>query len=261
MDPKTLILMSDNRDLTSDLETAEYNSLVAFINFNYAKRFDYDFMYFRPGINGEFPAFNCFSKSNQKRYSPWSKILSCILASQRFIDYDKVVYIDSDCIFNNFDESVHSYLSNLQALQKYSSSTPVFTLLNDKPYSYDLPCTGFFIFNNTEAALKILTEWYVNDGGSESYYYNENHTWEQAIFQRLLPSLNQSIRIVDDYMFIDHSPIQLLRHIGSNEHHLRIPTFRKKIEDLGLASEFKETMEFLQNQIINYDTQKIVDSI
>ena len=78
IDSKILIFMSDNRELSNTLNNSNYNSLTASINYSYAKKMGYDFLYVRPGLNDEYPTNNCFSPKNELRHSAWSKLLSSI---------------------------------------------------------------------------------------------------------------------------------------------------------------------------------------
>ena len=46
-----LVFMSDNRKLDKNIRSAEYNSLAAAINYEYCKKYNYDFIYYRPYLN------------------------------------------------------------------------------------------------------------------------------------------------------------------------------------------------------------------
>ena len=50
---RILVFMSDNRKLHGSLAGADYNSLVAAINYEYCKKHGYDFIYYRPYLNNK----------------------------------------------------------------------------------------------------------------------------------------------------------------------------------------------------------------
>ena len=72
--------MSDNRNLEMDFKEAKYNSLAASINYEYSKKHNYDFIYYRPYLKDEenFNLTNCVDPNNitDLRHASWSKLLS-----------------------------------------------------------------------------------------------------------------------------------------------------------------------------------------
>ena len=97
---KICVFMSDNRLLSNDINNANYNSLTASINYEYCKKYNYNFLYYRPYLDNKeiIDLYNCPDpNSSELRHAAWSKLLSTQLALQ--LDYDYIVYIDSDCIF------------------------------------------------------------------------------------------------------------------------------------------------------------------
>jgi len=123
---KFLIFMSDNRNLNDNLNTSEYNSLVSSINYEYSQIHGYDFIYYNPYLNKDkIEIFNCKNPNNNiLRHSAWSKLLSTLLATE--LHYDYIVYIDSDCIFKDFNQKLEDFINS------YDDKDIIF--LNNKPY-------------------------------------------------------------------------------------------------------------------------------
>ena len=211
---KILVFMSDNRCLGIDINTAEYNALSACINAEYCKKHGYDFIYYRPYLTS--PSIveinNCLDpKSGDPRHSSWSKLLSASLAIEK--SYDYIVYIDSDCIFKNFNSTLESFIQ---------PHTEDILFLNDRPFDDKKPCAGFFICKVTDHSKKFLRDWYSVDLPNN----NTAHPWEQAALYTLYK--NYSVKVIDGYMFVEHEG-QLLRHIGTHDGENRVPYFKSFI--------------------------------
>ncbi len=208
--------MSDNRTVSTDFHSADYNSLAAAINYEYAKKHGYTFIYFRPYLHNKnaLELHNCLNpKTNRPRHASWSKLLSTHLALQWAYDY--VVYIDSDCIFHNHSIRLEDYI------QPYQDKSVLF--LKNYPWSEKDPCAGFILCKVDPVAKQFIQEWY-------SYNIPEkdtHHDWEQSALHRMMP--RDYVGIIDDIMF-EKKEGQLLRHIGSHEGGNRIPTFKEYIQ-------------------------------
>jgi hypothetical protein len=249
IDSKILIIMSDNRELSNDLNHSNYNSLVAFINYSYSKKMGYDFLYVRPGLNNEFPTNNCFSPKNELRHSSWSKLLTSIKIINDYPQYDYVVYIDSDCIFYNTYLSISDYISKSKVVNGTNIMDSNIIFLNDKPWSISLPCAGFYIYKNSNETKEMFKKWFETDDPKN----NLNHNWEQNSLYLNLQEFNSKISIIDDWMFREY-PSQFLRHIGSEEHYNRIPFFLQVIKNLELENKYHDTINHLSDNIITYNT-------
>lgn len=247
--------MSDNRNLDSDISTAKYNSLVASINYEYCKKHGYDFIYYNPYLDNkdEINILNCRNPNTQKlRHASWSKLLTTIVALD--LSYEYVVYIDSDCIFKDFDKSIEEFIKNESKADIY--------FLNNKPWGDNIPCAGFFICRVTESS-KHMIQWWYNINIDE--HFNENHPWEQHAlwsciwlniqdkWSKLLHSHLNNIVIIDSWMFNEVEG-QFLRHVGLCEGDNRIPYFTKFIQEKHI-----DYNENINNIItIKYDTEKIL---
>ena len=100
---KICVFMSDNRKLSTDRETADYNSLSAVINYEYCKKHNYDFIYYRPYLynENEITLNNCIDPNTKLfRHPSWSKILSTKLAFKLTASFNKLSsLIDSNTIY------------------------------------------------------------------------------------------------------------------------------------------------------------------
>lgn len=192
---KTLILMSDNRMPTGDI----FYTNASIINYNYAMKHGYDFKYFIPS--------ECYSLIDNKRHPAWGKILS-VLKAFKYFDYDRIVYVDTDCIFEDQEQSIDDYLKNAKNLNGKSikKNIPIY-FLNDYPDHPGDPCSGFFVANKD--SIPMLNHWYQLE--SE---FNDTHPWEQgALVKYVYPVWKDQIEIIDDIMFHRKSHPQFLVHL------------------------------------------------
>jgi hypothetical protein len=211
--------MSDNRLLESDFSKAEYNSLTASINYEYSKKYGYDFIYYRPYLNkNEIQLNNCIDPNTKLlRHCAWSKLLSTRLALD--LDYDYVVYIDSDCIFKNFSISLEQFII------PYVNNNWIF--LNNTPWKDHLPCSGFFICKVCPDVKEFVKEWYAYDFKTKK----NPCRWEQGVLWNLYTDPKYNIAIHRELMFLEKEG-QFLRHITSVQKIIkRLPYFTKFIKD------------------------------
>ena len=250
-DSKILILMSDNRGLSNTLNNSNYNSLTASINYSYAKKMGYDFLYVRPGLNDEYPTNNCFSPKNELRHSSWSKLLTSIKIIDEYPQYDYVVYIDSDCIFYDNNLSIFDYITKSNVVNGVGVMDSNIIFLNDKPWNLILPCAGFYIYKNNIETKTIFQKWFETEDPKN----NLTHNWEQNSLYLNLDNFIKKISVIDDWMFREY-PSQFLRHIGSEFSNSRIPFFIQVIKKLNLETDYPNIINHLSNEIIVYNTNK-----
>jgi len=227
---RILIFMSDNRiiEKESEKEKATYNSLVAAINYEYCKKHNYDFIYYRPYLDDKniINVYNCIDfNTNTRRHAAWSKILSTTMALD--LNYDYVVNIDSDCIFKDFNHKLE-YLIN-----KFIDKPIIF--FNNKPWGDDVPCSGFYILKVSAYTKQFCHEWYNINIPS----YNKKHAWDQDGLWHIFRNYNM---VIVDTMMFRETQQQLLRHVGSCDETNTIPRFREKY-----------FMEFINTHYIDYD--------
>jgi hypothetical protein len=253
MNNNTLILMSDNRKLQSNLQEADYNSLTTVINFTYAKKNKYDFLYLNPILSGQV-FYNCLSPSNNLRHPSWSKIISVLKIIKDFKKYEQIVYIDSDCIFKNQKISIQEYLSSIKNIEKNNIdlSSDIY-FMNNQPWNYDLPCAGFFITKNNEKTNHFFNLWFNDDTNN---IFDIKHPWEQITLQFSLFKNKELLKLelIDDWMFREKEN-QFIRHIGSEEANNRVPFFYSEIHKLDLAKNFSQIIdEIISKNLIEFNT-------
>ena len=237
--------MSDNRRLNNNYKTTDYVSLCAAINYEYSKKHGYDFIYFRPYFKNKdkIELNNCVDpNSKAPRHAAWSKIITTQIALKG--DYDYIVYIDSDCIFKDFNKRIESYIHD-------PSINLIFWI--NKPYTVD-PCSGFYIAKVNAVTKKIFKEWYEMNMPE----YNTKHDWEQAALHALYKKHN--IAMINELMFVEE-PGQFLRHIGSGfgGEALRVPYFKKYVEENHIS--FTDDIDnIMVNNYMEYDTSIIYDN-
>ena len=208
---KISVLMSDNRPL----ETENYYSLAAAINYEYCKKYNYDFTYYRPYLNdiNSVLTNNCMI-GNELRHAAWSKLLSTSKMLET-TNSDYIVYIDSDCIFKDFNISLEEFIG-----MNHNNKNIIF--LNNKPWHYNMPCSGFYICRVCSEMKIFLKDWYNVDIPEK----NRLHPFEQDGLWKILNIDN--ISLVDTWMFEEREG-QYLRHVASHESYNRIPYFRNFI--------------------------------
>lgn len=233
---KVLIFMADNRDITLDFYSAQYNSLAAAINYNYAKKFAYDFIYYRTYYRDQnsYNLYNCLDKNNNTlRHAAWSKILCALHSAKQ--NYDYIVYIDSDCIFRNLDISIEEFIA--------TNTTKDIVFFNNKPWGDEFPCSGFFICKVNQYTTQFLESWY-NVNIPEK---NLHHPWEQDALHKIFNQFD--IQIIDAWTFKDH-PNQFIRHICHVDTSDRLPYFKNIINTLQIN--YQESISLIN--VLHFDT-------
>jgi hypothetical protein len=213
---KTLILMSDNRPPVGDV----FYTSAAIVNYNYAIKHGYDFKYFVVGP--------CYSSSGHERHPAWGKILS-VLKAFKYFKYDRIVYIDTDCVFENQELSIDEYLNTFKNTsgKKIKKSADLF-FLNNYPYNVDEPCSGFFVAK--KESIDIFNDWHKVDSN-----YDNKHPWEQrSLSNYIYPKWKNRIEIIDDIMFERNTVPQFLMHLTSDSElnrNMRNDLFKNIIKD------------------------------
>ena len=215
--PRIGVFMSDNRALQPDLETSTYHSQVAVINYAYCMKHSYDFIYYRPYLDSKesYALYNCIDPhTNETRHASWSKLLSCQDTSKQ--PYDYIVYIDSDCIFKDFNRRIEDFCPQM--------FTHDILFLNNLPWNEDKPCAGFFICKNSELARSYIRDWYAVNLPEK----NKLHAYEQDALWTIYKSW-KSCYVMNSWMFREREG-QFLRHICHLENDLRTVYFKQFIE-------------------------------
>lgn len=258
MKPSTCIIMSDSRKPSADDSMI---NLTSYANFKYAKHNGYDFILYRPYINNIdiYDTLCCVNPNyGTKRHGSWAKLLAF---HHTLKSYDRVVYLDSDAIFNNLN-SVEYFLS-----QHITNNKKVF-FLTDHPFNEKTPCAGFFIADHSAEAFCFLREWfcgihnephfdYAGTLEQASLAYNKLVNVELQKYYTLLP--------VNQFKYTNLNAGPLYRHLPNDlpVHDLTgnrtiINHYRKKIYE-----EIKADVERVYgtvdyNEIINNIIQNVV---
>ena len=239
-----LVFMSDNRKLEESLDTAGYNSLTASINYQYCKKHGYDFIYYIPYLEDKDKGdvLNCKSPTtNNLRHASWSKLLSTKISLE--LDYDYVVYIDTDCIFKDFNMTLENFIKH------YSNNDILF--LNNKTTTimyWDslMPCAGFYICKVNDKSKEFIKDWY-------NFNITENdieHPWEQNALWKIYTNYN--IGVIDKIMFYEEEH-QFLRHVASFDSNNRLPYFTYFIESNNIN--YKKSISEIK--VVEFDTNVI----
>jgi hypothetical protein len=237
-----LVFMSDNRRLTNNYDSSNYNSLAAAINKEYCTKHNYDFIYYRPYLKDKDieEINNCVDPTTRKpRHAAWSKLLSTQIALQK--NYPYVLFIDSDCIFKDFNKSIQEFIGAHMSKQM--------TFLNNKPYDDDKVCSGFYMCKNTPEVKEFIREWFNYHKPGD----NTKKPYEQYAIHKMLHEdhhpFSSNIGIIDS-MFLRESNDQYMRHVGSYEKNKRIPYFKEFIRKKGI--DFNKNI--LSIEYVDYDT-------
>jgi hypothetical protein len=240
--PNILVFMSDNRRLKNDIESSGYNSLAAAINKEYCKKHNYAFIYYRPYLNDKNieEINNCVDPSTRKpRHAAWSKLLSAQMALEK--NYEYVIFIDSDCIFKDFDTSIQEFLG------KHMNNE--MTFLNNKPYSATKVCSGFFVCKNSPKVKEFIREWFnYHKPGDNTKRPYEQFAIHKMLYEDAHP-FSSNIGMIDS-MFLREENNQFMRHVCSKEKNMRRPYFKEFIRKRGI--DFNKNISSID--YVEYDT-------
>jgi hypothetical protein len=261
---KILVIMCDNRPLSSNYDSNEFWGYTAYINKTYCNMHNYDFQYYIPHYKNNKHLNSCIDvNTNELRHSAWSKLLAVIYSSTK--EYEYIVYIDTDCIFKN-----SSIL--LESIIETHNNDLIFQ--SNYPWHPELPCSGFFICKNTIESLKLLKEWYtykVPDyysiewqntlnlaKKSCSYDWAPGKHWEQDILWVFVANKNIKISVTTEEVGLEEKDNQYLRHICSVYSGDRNNYF-KNIVDIRLSNNYpsyKSIIDSIYQEEI--DTSEII---
>lgn len=257
-----LIISSDNRDLDPVYNTTNFVSVSAFINKMYAKKYDYTFKFFKPYLDDDL-FYNCKSLKGNLRHPSWSKLLSCIMSHKLYPEFDYIVWIDSDCAFNNFNLSILEYLEKQQqnTISDVNPFNANFIFLTDQPwYSKEANC-GFFIFKNNEESIEILKDWYSYENVENNNYHDKGHAWEQVAFgENYHKKYFNRISLINDIFCIEINDYQFLKHytsgFTSEERVKKLKVISDKIE-----SNFENIINNIILETIKFDSDNFMKEI
>jgi hypothetical protein len=156
-----------------------------------------------------------------ERAPAWGKLLA--LRDGLSLDYDRVIYIDSDAIFATPSISVEAFLA---AHRPQRSETPILTVFFNFPWMYIEANSGFMIWENSDRAKQLLETWWNVDAGK----YNLCHDWDQhGLNAHLLKDdatgHRQQIAVLPVLSLLEKKG-QFIRHVTSPHGWERVPRMR-----------------------------------
>jgi len=264
---KTLVFMSDNRPVTGEFITADYNSLAAVINYAYCKKHGYDFIYhqtYYKKMDNPLSLLTCVDLSGNPRHASWAKLVSAMALANE--SYELIVYIDSDCIFKDQAKSIETYIS----ICKEREIVFLTNFMNGHSNGIPLPCAGFFAFKNNDRIREFLKGWYEMDlkERNTELYWEQDALWLfmyglparldflKELYDFKIPNrkLNSAVAVIDDPMFTEVDG-QYLIHVTHIVNHHRIPYFRNFILERGFDYG-NLAAEILDGRFVQLDTSK-----
>ena len=202
--------------------------------------------------------------TNKPRHASWAKLIPVYNTLKK---YKRVVYIDTDAMFNNF-QSIDMFLS------KYDTQNKQVIFLSDYPFNNNHPNAGFFICNHSLEALMFVRSWFCDQHFDP--LFDRESPWEQSaicywnlINTTLLPyyitlPANQFKwkNFKSGYSFQQHLPANTAFHyLAGNrpliDHYLmkKSTEILEDIKELYDMSDFNQIIELIKNQIIYIKTE------
>lgn len=176
------------------------------------------------------------------RAAPWCKIISIYEALVE--GFDRVVYVDTDAILDRHEWGVRTFWESTPVV----SGDPVMASLimtDNYPWPHRDANTGFLIWRNGLMAMKMARAWWDMDAG----IYHHKHDFDQYAIQKVLidsPDYKAHIAILKTVSFREKIG-QFVRHVGSDQDHLRVPRFRLSLNRLGVRhNEFSSLVQELR---------------
>lgn len=260
---KILVFASDNRPLCNHEANSDYNSLTAYINYLYCKKHGYDFIYFQPYLDHINPGNLHISPNSHgpPRHVSWAKLLSTIKGMKLGL-YDYVVYIDTDCIFKNWEVSIEYYI------EKYKEDNLIF--ISNAPWHPSLPCADFFIAKVSLSVIQMIAAWYdykLPDNKSlkwkqtldianreNKFTWNVGTFWEQDALWIMIQTLTNVVIVPKEVAFVE-TENQFIRHICSAHKANRKPYFSDFVKKLEKTYDAFDTV-INAIHVIPYDTNQ-----
>lgn len=167
-----------------------------------------------------------------KRHAQWDKI-QCLM--QNLPEYDYIVWIDSDAIFNNFDVSIIDLIKNNQQYDALFCSDVCYS----EGQNHLLVNTGVMIFKNSEWSFDVLgrvwssvSEYKLENLSKHSY---EGFPHEQGkLCEILLREDETKYKIFPSDVFNQHPNSSnentfIIHFMGSRQTQNHIETFKSKV--------------------------------
>ena len=156
-EPKPLVvIMFGNSELNDNFTDASHESFNAVINFAYAQKYNYTFIYYYAQLLPyehkyisrktqeifNFTRYGCKNSKSGMRHAAWCKIIMIHDALKHVSKGSRVFYIDNDAAFIRPDVSIDMYLANAPSGLASLSTSPALIVSDNWPYSSTIACTG-----------------------------------------------------------------------------------------------------------------------
>jgi hypothetical protein len=254
---KIAIITSDNRDVKFNNKKNNYVELSALINLNYAIRNKCDFFFFK--IIDDFNINYLNKKETLSSYSrlarsckaaSWVKLLTIYSALN--LNYKYIIYLDSDCIFNNQKININQIIRLLKKKQMLFYS--------DKPWNVDLPNCGFILLKNSYFNKSFIKSWWQTFS-----LKNLTHPYEQFWLQKfwlnnsklvkkkiiLLP--DEICRLKNNKQFIFHMTSDFAK---KRDHFFTNYAYKNKLNINFLKKKIKSKIVFFNPEIVDEKISK-----
>eukprot|EP01084_Bolivina_argentea_P121263 214894_1 len=207
------IIMSDNRYISRN----NYLYWSVAINYLYAQKHNCKFIFYKwidinKSTRGDRFSVTCSHSLLGDRAAAWCKLISIYHALNHNINIQKVIFIDSDAVFVDHNQSVQQYLNNMDYIKYQNNATLIAT--RDYPFSKtNRAASGIMIFDRNDISNCILTEWW-NQNASICTRMNMKHSWEQLCLSYVITQCySKHISILKDESFVKNSNLtQFWRH-------------------------------------------------
>jgi hypothetical protein len=141
------------------------------------------------------------------------------------LDYDQIVYLDSDCVFKDQDTGIDSFVERTPVQVGTTFVKCCFAFLNNTPWNENMPCSGFMIAKNCPATLSLLKKWWNFPNPGKNF---DNEFEQASLHEIFVESINQLC--VWDSISLFEKGGQFLRHVI--EPKLREAYFTKLVDEL-----------------------------
>jgi hypothetical protein len=272
---KIAVFMSDNRALDANKETCPYTSCAAYINAIYCVAHKYDFYYLRPYASSAAGAEEgvdiCADPHNPGtlRHAAWAKLLSTLLilrSSKK--GYDYIVYMDSDCVFKNFQKRIESVIAQFPDKDIIMSS--------NAPYHPHLPCSAFYICKNSAWTHSFISKWFnykapASDSAEWAHIIASASTtyaipvfpigkyWEQDTLWLMYqdPAIAEHIQLFPETTMFSEAPYQYIIHISHERTAMRKPYLLGYVEHLEARTKQPFATILSSIPVVGYDTSMV----
>lgn len=178
------------------------------------------------------------------RAPAWGKLLA--VREGLLLEYDRVIYIDSDAIFAAQNVRVETFL---REFRRPGSETPILTVLSNFPWMNIEANAGFMIWENSDEAKQLLETWWNLDVGR----HNLDRQWDQEgltghLLREGKNDYRSRIAILPEVSLLEKNG-QFVRHVTAPHGWERLPRMRLGLRQYGIdASRYARLVRELDCQ-------------